>query len=322
MERRIFLLISLIALLTGCSNNESDFDTRFQEKEISFNTLRDKVIAKAANDSNNNYYVYAYITGHTNWYFDTSVDASTGETTYYWPQSGTVNFYSFCPVPTADNIVVGTTDPGTSIPITYTVPATADQDFTICTPVLNQAAILTAVPLSFNHMLSKIYVQLVLDSELSSMYTLKDTWECDLFVLYTSGTTDAITGRATSDSTGWTLPTTAPDALTTYTNDSTFIIMPQPVINTNTPLGLQITNVTIETSNGDTYFVGPLEKVEFTSENISVNDFGAGKQYNLVLTITESSHGGTGNTSIFNGKITFSSSVASWTDVPIQINQP
>ena len=324
MKKRLYLLFVIGALLAGCSNNETDYEPNQLNSNdvISFKTLRDKVISKVANDSSDNYYVYAYITGYTDWYFETSVSSSTGETTYYWPHTGSVDFYSFCPVPAADNIVVGTTTAGSSIPITYTVPTTADQDFTIATPVLNQDAISTAVPLEFSHMLSKISVQLKLDAELDTLYTLEDTWTSELSVLYTSGTINAVTAKASTNATGWTLPT-APTTLTAYNKDSIYIIMPQPTINTTTPLTLQILNVTIKTSNGDTYFVGPLEKIEFNSSNISITDFEAGYQYNFILTVTDESKGGENDTPIFNGKISFTSSVSNWSSsTSLDINQP
>ena len=99
--------------------------------------------------------------------------------------------------------------------------------------------------------------------------------------------------------------------------------MPQPTINTTTPLTLQILNVTIKTSNGDTYFVGPLEKIEFNSSNISITDFEAGYQYNFILTVTDESKGGENDTPIFNGKISFTSSVSNWSSsTSLDINQP
>ena len=236
--------------------------------------------------------------------------------------SGTVDFYSFCPVPEANNIVVGTTTAGSSIPITYTVPSTADQDFTIAEPALNKEASIVPVELTFSHMLSKISIQLKLDSELEKLYTLKDTWTSELSVLYTSGTIDAVTAKASSGAKGWTL-STAPTSLTKYENDSVYIIMPQPTINTTTPLTLQILNVTIETSNGDTYFVGPLEEITFTSSIMTVTNFESGYQYNLILTITDESKGGTDDTPIFNGKISFTSTISDWSGPTIvDINQP
>lgn len=321
MKKKLCFILITGALLAGCSNNVPNYEDKqsLKNEAISFKTLRNKVGTKAANDNSDNYYVYAYVKGYTNWYFDTPVTSSSGETSYYWPSSGTVDFYSFCPVPTADNIVVGSTSAGSSIPITYTVPSTADQDFTIATPVLNQAAISSAVPLVFNHMLSKINIQLNLSSELDTLYTLEDSWTSELSVLYTSGTIDAVTAKASTDAEGWTLPSTLPTSLTTYKNQSVYIILPQPAINTTTPLSLRILNVTIKTSNGDTYFVGPLKEIEFTSSNIDVTDFELGYQYNFILTINNSSEGGPDNTPIFNGKISFTSTVSDW-DGPTDVN--
>ena len=92
-------------LFRSCSNNESDYEVIAQKTNntISFNTLRDKLVSRVANDSADNYYVYAYATDtiFDSWYFSTAVNSSTGTTNYYWPRSGTVSFYSFCtPSPT------------------------------------------------------------------------------------------------------------------------------------------------------------------------------------------------------------------------------
>ena len=71
MQRRLCLLFVIGLLLAGCSNNVSDSEVKrlSLNEAISFRTLRDKVVSKIANNSSDNYYVYAYITGYTSWYF-------------------------------------------------------------------------------------------------------------------------------------------------------------------------------------------------------------------------------------------------------------
>ena len=318
MKKIIILSMIICTMAVGCSNNEEY--THYNQESISFNSLRDKLQTKAANDSTDNYYVYAIINGYSEWYFDTEVSTSTGATDYYWPQGATLNFYSFCPIPTADNIVVGTTTAGTEIPITYTVPSAADQDFTIATPALDKSGP-NPVHLAFNHMLSKISIKVELVDTLTSSFTLASGWTSELSMLYTSATTDAVTAVAATNPTGWTLPTTAPTALTTYSSDSTFIVMPQTVAG-NT---LRIMGVTINTNpGGETYFSGPLELITFSTTNITnITSFEAGKQYNFVITIGGSSHGGTNNDPIFNGKISFTSTVADWSGpTSVDITQP
>ncbi len=318
MKKVIFLSMIVCAISVGCSNNEEY--TKESQEAISFNSLRDKVQTRAANDSADNYYAYAIIDGYTDWYFNTEVNTTTGATDYYWPQGATLDFYSFCPVPTADNIVVGTTTPGTEIPITYTVPTTADQDFTIATPALDKSGP-NPVHLAFNHMLSKISIKVELVDTLTSSFTLASGWTSELSMLYTSATTDAVTAVAATNATGWTLPSTAPTSLTTYSSDSTFIVMPQAVAG-NT---LRIMGVTINTNpGGEKYFEGPLELITFSSTNITnITDFEAGMQYNFVITIGGTSHGGTDNEPIFNGKISFTSTVADWGGpTSIAVTQP
>ena len=318
MKKLIYFLIIICAFAAACSNSEEYIEK--SQQSIKFNSLRDKVQTRAANDSADNYYVYAIIEGYNEWYFNTTINTTTGATDYFWPQGATVDFYSFCPAPAAYNIVVGATTPGTSIPITYTVPTAANQDFTIATPALDKSGP-SPVHLAFNHMLSKISITVQLVDTLTSSFTLASGWTSQLSMLYTSATTDAVTAVAATNPTGWTLPTTAPTTLTTYSSDSTFIVMPQAVAG-NT---LRIMGVTINTDpGGEKYFEGPLELITFSSTNITnITNFEAGKQYNFVITIDGASHGGSSNEPIFNGKISFTSTVSDCGGLTlVAVNQP
>ena len=56
---------------------------------------------------------------------------------------------------------------------------------------------------------------------------------------------------------------------------------------------------------------------------MTVTNFESGYQYNLILTITDESKGGTDDTPIFNGKISFTSTISDWSGPTIvDINQP
>ena len=79
----------------------------------------------------------------------------------------------------------------------------------------------------------------------------------------------------------------------------------------------------IQTDAGQKYFVGALESITLNESNTATDfEFESGKQYNILLTVTEDSKS-SGNTSIFNGKISFTSDVSSWDNTnAIDIEQP
>ena len=87
-----------------------------------------------------------------------------------------------------------------------------------------------------------------------------------------------------------------------------------------------LTNVTI-TNNGATIFPttgttgGILKAYYLTSTDITNSKFLPGKQYNFVITITDLAYDSSGDP-VFNGKISFSSSVADWDAETVDIDQP
>ena len=206
------------------------------------------------------------------------------------------------------------------IPITYTVPSTAAQDFTIAAPATGLSA--NPVPMAFQHMLSKIEVTVKLATSLTNNYTLSDDYEATLSVLSTTGTIDAVSATASLSATTpvspWTVTTGT--ALTDYTDALEFIILPQPTYHaadTTLSTKLQITNVTIKTntSSSTSFFTGVLKPIVFTDSTIAGGAFFPGNLYNIIVTITDVADGGTPedpDNPIFNGLIQISSSIASW----------
>ena len=311
MKRLLCLLVVFGFIFSGCSNPVVDeINDSSDLQTIGFKTLRDNINTRSANDDGNDYEVYAIRSGSSSWYFNTSVtpspnngDDSTSET-YYWPATGTVSFYAFCPVPAANNIVTGDIKPGSSIPITYTVPAKADQDFTIATPVTGKNS--GTVALQFQHMLSKIRIELVLDPALSSSYSLDTAYTTSLTVSYNQGTIDAFNATTSTESGPWSLISSSNPV--TYSGNTTYIIMPQQLRNSDS---LLISNVVIN-YNDEPFFSGNLKPIALTTaSSIFDNAFLPGKYYLLTVTINSASHGGNPDNPdnpIFNGAITFVSS--------------
>ena len=64
--KKILFLVAIIGALVSCSENEtSSISPDVSNNLIRFNTLRDKVITRYANDNKSDYQVYALITDQT-----------------------------------------------------------------------------------------------------------------------------------------------------------------------------------------------------------------------------------------------------------------
>lgn len=120
------MALAAAAILAGCSKNEQENVDGFTPKQIKFTNLNDK-LTRAANDGNDPYRVYAAWSGGTGWFINDQVSASDVPSggPYYWPASGSVDFYAWAP---AD---VAATGAYPALSIAYEVPANANKDFTI-----------------------------------------------------------------------------------------------------------------------------------------------------------------------------------------------
>ena len=338
MKNILFLFAVIGAILASCSNNEvNEIISTKADQQISFRTLRDKTVTRAANDSASAYAVYAKIADATDWFINDLVITETGtyESDYYWPNASTeISFYSFAPA-SGDGVTVGTPTIATpTIPITFTVPTDADTDFTIATPVKTAKTSTGIVPLSFNHMLSKVKISAQLSTDLTtSKYALSSGYKATLGVPNSVGTADAAAA-----SPALTPATTATSAV--YSGDTIYYILPQTyTANTtawNTSTGADVasngncyvtlTDVTI-TNSGVTVFPtsgttgGTLKAYYLESADITSETFLAGKQYNFMITITDLAYDSGGNP-VFNGKISFTSTVADWDPDNVDIDQP
>ena len=314
MKKQIITLATLATLLAGCSNNEVyDVVNTSGNNLITFTNLNDK-ISRSANDSKDNYKVYAKLSteGQTAWFIDDAVkedNSIVSGNVYTWPTDVTVDFYAWAPA----SVTATATCP--TISIDYTVPDAANQDFTIATPVVNRNnSTGKTVAFQFSHMLSKISVSAELETELAKAGYLLDYASAELKVLSTGATINPM-----SDTPDW---TTLNSTAGTYTinKGESCMIMPQ----NSKDCSIQLKGVTI-TKGGATIFSGNLKVYTIKEDNIILNNkFAKNNHYNLKFTIDANAHddgstggGGTGGDGelVFGNVIQFSAGIADWTKV-------
>ena len=320
--RNIFYILIITLLFIGCTNQLIDDTHPNQLSEmISFTTLRDKISTRYANDNKSNYQVYATIKGEEDkgWFINNTLipsstsggnDTISDNTTYYYPYGKSIQFYAYAPSYSASLSV--TADSSTpSIAITLTVPSHTGNDFTIATPITQSSG---KVSFQFKHMLTKINTAVKLSSALTDAgYSTNSNYQTILKVAYNAGTINA-----TDSIPSWT-NVTGPTGGLTYTNSNSFIFMPQEFTTTaddSSDYGnctMQIIGLDIYlTVNGQTstMFNGDLMEVGIPDGLITNNTFEVGKQYNIVLNISDLSKNSSGDL-IFNA-VDFSVDVASW----------
>ncbi len=173
--KKILFAVAMFAVAASCSKTESVDVVGTKQNPIEFETLR-YVPTKAANDDSDNYKVYAQYTDASKlsaWFIDghdyTSSNAPTPVAYYVWPSDGTLDFYAYSPAGStsiAPTVVEpeSTTPTKGSVSLAYTVPASADEDFTVATPVAGLSE--GTVALTFNHMLSKVLFEVRLSDDL------------------------------------------------------------------------------------------------------------------------------------------------------------
>lgn len=302
--KKIIFMVATVMAFASCSQTELD-ENFVGQKEIKFSNLNDKVNSRAANDESADYQVYADWNGSsTEWFIDAVVNGTSNSPSggpYHWPNSGTVDFYSWAP----SSVTATATYP--SLSIAYTVPAAANQDFTIAAPKTGLSS--GTVAFEFAHMLSKISVTASLSQALlDAGYTLSTTGlAAKLDVQSTGGTVNPKTTPA-----AWTSPNTT---TASYTGAASYMIMPQSSVG----CAVQITGGITITKNGVKIYSGDLNKYEIVSGNVSNDQFAMGKHYMLNLTISDTSTGG-GGEDIFN-IINFTANVADW-DTPAGTDTP
>lgn len=323
--KKILFLMTVMGAMVSCTNNEIDeVNPVLQDESIGFSTLRDKPVSRDANDTKSNFQVYANIVGGEYWYIDDvfasqSTSQEVGESTtdkiYYWPGTEKLNFYAFAPDKTAlgTSVVTATAGATPSVSIQYVAPATGNQDFTIATPVVQDGVTNRNVALNFKHMLSKIVFTVQLSAAMQKNgYSMNTDYTTTLNVSSTGATINAASATP-----AWSSPNTT---AASYTGANTYMFMPQA----SSGCSIDVKNVTITlnaTTAPSVVFYGDLKNFAFATGNIPGDAFGMGKIYNATITITAASHDSDGNP-IFNGPITFTSSVADWTPESVSETQP
>lgn len=300
--KKILFAAVMTTILVGCTKNETG--SPLSSREIKFTNLNDKVNTKAANDASDNYQVYAKWTGGTtSWFINDVINGAGGNVNkpqsnvYHWPANGTVDFYSWAPA----SVTATATYP--NISIAYTVPANADQDFTIAAPKTGMST--GTVAFLFSHMLAKVSISVDLDQ------TLKDG---GYSVTFTGGTATlgVRSTSATIDPTSATPTWTGANTTTaSYTGATSYMIMPQ----TSTGCTVQVNGGVTLTKGGATLFTGGLSKYTIATGDVPSNLFEKGKHYLLKMIISSSSTDNNGDP-ILGDEILFSASIAAdWTVV-------
>ena len=299
-------------ILTSCSKNET-FDAKSPANAIDFRNLNDRITSRSANDTDDDYGVYAYLNNGnptaTDWFMDNQQVKGTANSyspLKYWPKEGTVDFYAYAPhnSPTLNLTGVVWNAANPAFEIAYTVPAYADEDLTIATPVQGASQSTGQVVLGFSHMLSKFdfAVQLTQD--------LKD----DNFAV----TLNSVSVKVGSNSGKNSLAT--PGAWTnlggsniTYSGGKSYMIMPQPAPGTELILDVSVTH------NGEDYFTGTIKTYVIQAGDVKTSDtFVKGTKYLFSVTIGDLTEDGNGDP-IFN-VIFFNSLPSPWIDSSVSVN--
>lgn len=251
----------------------------------------------------------------------------------YWPTSGaTVCFFAYAPH-SSTNAVITSTTLG-QLPVVYTVPATADEDFTVATPLTAKQQSDGIMALEFRHMLSKVSVRAVLHQDLlDAGFSLVTTdASVDMGVSHNSASTNLVAPNAFIESLGaetfvtYNKANTYPGGVTV---PPTFIIMPQQtIVGATSKVSFVMKGLKIYTSSGDLFFPRATDGiVNFQTYSILTGDipdnvFAAGKHYTITFTISASSKDSAGQPLFNEGAIiAFSSTVADWTAETVGLTQ-
>lgn len=308
MKKMMMGLIACTLFITSCSQNEVT-DNGQENKVIGFNNLNDR-LAKAANDLGSNYGVFArYSVTTAKWFMGNTVVNGTDNTyapAQYWPKTGTIDFYAYAPQGSA-NIAITSTTVG-DLPVIYTVPSTANEDFTIATPVIGTTEATGTVALSFKHMLSKITVAADLTADLKTAGYSVTFASANLTVAKTNATTNLTTVADFSSLGGTT---------TTYSGSKDYMFIPQDAVG----IKIQLKDVIIKYGNEEYVKKDLLEYTIKTNDVTTDNNFVSNTKYAVNFTISETSKD-SDNNPIFGNKIEFSANIAPWTSSTVTINQP
>ena len=302
MKKKMKLMgFAMLALsLSSCSQNET-FENEVQSNLIKFRNLNERIPkSREANDNQDNYGVYATLNNGnaSGWFMDQQeVDGKTDiySPLKYWPLTGTIDFYAFAPYnsQTLDLSQVAWDAANPNLNISYTVPTTADEDFTIVKPVTGKSS--GEVTLVFVHQLSKVEFKAELTDDLKNDNFELTLNSVTLKVPYNKGT-----NTLAKDNELW---SNLEGTNVTYTGSSRYMIMPQPADGTEITLNVSITH------NSADYFMNKdLKTYKLTTTDLTA--FLKSTHYVFKVTIGDATSDGNDDP-VFN-VIRFNSNIVSW----------
>lgn len=302
--KRLLLSVAVLAAFASCSKNE--VNEMPQSNQIGFSSLNDRVTSKAANDLTGDAAVAFKVLAQngddaTAWYIDDYVTGGATSATapvggpYYWPTDKTpMDFYAYAPYVNGgpNNVTEGSGMDATSL--TYIVPADAQEDFTVATPVEcagGETPYPSSVNFTFKHMLAKVTVKVKLDDQygannyISTSFT--DAADAPFTATFTAQK-NALTVDAKDAIAELPAATTAsPEGTTSfeYTSKQMYYIAPQVFDGCK----LQINGITIRNTNTNKeMFSGDLDVITLNGTELSATGetFTAGKHYILTVTVS------------------------------------
>ncbi len=328
--KKLLFSVAILAVAASCSKNE--VVEMPQSNAIGFSTLNDRVVSKAANDGNADFRVFAD-NGGADWMIDdyvvntTTIDGTAeapAEGPYYWPtDASAITFYAYAPYDSDGTNTVDPTESFTngagSLSLAYTVPAGAQEDFTVATPVpYNPSAEVDAVaypetgvvPFVFQHMLAKITVNVDLETEFSKTNTLAST-------AHTATFTATNVNKLVVDATGvaattYSLVVTNNDNV--YSGKLSYYIAPQNFAGCI----LQLNDILVQQTNSEkAVFSGDMSEIVLDGSELSgsgtVDAFAAGNHYIFNVFISGTSTDDDGNKVL---EVKFTANNATWADNP------
>lgn len=299
--KRLFLSAVVLAMVASCSKSEV-YETP-KANQIGFSALNDRVTTKAANDNNSSLRIFAAKDGATNaWYIadyiaygaSTSALAPAGGP-YYWPtDDSSMSFFAYAPYEPSKGNVTESDVSYSKVALKYTVPAGAQEDFTVAKPQTIESSDYEktgyVVDLVFKHMLSKVTVKVDLSESFGKNHYISDgSAKIETDTPFTA-TITALKNTITVDATSSPVAIAAENASDKleYADKTSYYIAPQDFKGCS----LKIKGVTIRDRATDSeLFSGDLDMITFDGSELktSAAAFQSGKHYIFTVTIDAAS---------------------------------
>lgn len=313
--KRFFFIIGVLTLLTACTQKIAD-EVYDGQRPITFDNLNNRVTSRSANDTQDDYKLYASTSLSREWFIVDEVWGKTSGTyranvpkngPYYWlPLPYTFDFYAYAPAKTP-NVVVGSKFP--DLRIGYEVSNQADEDFTVASikEINYSKKSNQAVSLLFHHMLAKVNIKVVLSDQLQKQgYTISSFAGADLGVIKNTGII------VLSEEKDWQILPGSSSNQIFYKGRSSYLIMPQAAPGCVAQVrGLRIIQA------GKEVFKGDLKLYRLKDKDVQNNSFERGKAYNLIFKVDADATNDDGSERLFDTEMTFTATAADWTEKTI-----